>query len=77
MNSKKNIDDEPGFVDLLGKMAKEGSWRELLASEHGTSSLCFDLKCSHRVLSPDVFRKKKKVREAKSPTENLSEAGAQ
>jgi len=39
---KNNLDDEPGFVDLLRKMAKEGSWRELLASEHGISSLCFD-----------------------------------
>jgi hypothetical protein len=69
---KNIIDDEPGFIDLLRKIAKEESRRELLASEHGTSSLCFDLKCSDRVLSPDVS--KKKVTEAKSLTGNLSEA---
>jgi len=50
-NVKKK--DEQQFINLLRDIAKKGSWRDLL--QNGTSFLYFDLKCSDRVLSPDVF----------------------
>jgi hypothetical protein len=50
-NVKKK--DEQQFINLLRDIAKKESWQDLL--QNGTSFLYFDLKCSDRVLSPDVF----------------------
>jgi hypothetical protein len=44
---------EQQFFNLLRDIAKKGSWRELL--QNSTSFSYFNLKCSDRVLSPDVF----------------------
>jgi hypothetical protein len=60
------VNHEKEFINLLRETARKESWRELL--NNGTSFLRFDLKCSDRVLSLDVFRNKK------VPKENLSEA---
>jgi hypothetical protein len=53
-NVKKK--DEQQFINLLRDIAKKESWRDLL--QNGTSFLYFDLECSDRVLSPDVFLNK-------------------
>jgi hypothetical protein len=53
-NVKQN--DEQQFIDLLRDIAKKQSWRDLL--QNGTSFLYFDLECSDRILSPDVFLNK-------------------
>jgi hypothetical protein len=52
---KENVkkEGEQQFINLLRDIAKKESWRDLL--QNGTSFLYFDLKCSDRVLSPDVF----------------------
>jgi hypothetical protein len=55
---KENVkkEGEQQFINLLRDIAKKESWRDLL--QNGTSFLYFDLKCSDRVLSPDVFLNK-------------------
>jgi hypothetical protein len=55
---KKNVKkkDEQQFINLLRDIAKKESWRDLL--QNGTSFLYFDLECSDRILSPDVFLNK-------------------
>ncbi len=53
-NVKQN--DEQQFINLLRDIAKKGSWRDLLPNR--TSFSYFNLKCSDRVLSPDVFLNK-------------------
>jgi hypothetical protein len=68
-NVKQN--DEQQFVNLLRDIAKKESWRDLL--QNGTSFLYFDLKCSDRVLSPDVFLNKDFVDSAQ-PQWRLSSA---
>ncbi len=68
-NVKKN--DEQQFINLLRDIAKKESWRDLL--QNGTSFLYFDLKCSDRVLSPDVFLNKNFV-DPTQPKWRLSEA---
>ena len=50
-NVKKK--DEQQFINLLRDIARKESWRDLL--QNGTSFLYFDLMCSDRVLSPEVF----------------------
>ncbi len=52
---KENVkkEGEQQFINLLRDIAKKESWRDLL--QNGTSFLYFDLKCSDRVLSPEVF----------------------
>jgi hypothetical protein len=68
-NVKQN--DEQQFIDLLRDIAKKQSWRDLL--QNGTSFLYFDLKCSDRVLSPDLFLNKDFV-DPTQPQWSLSEA---
>jgi len=68
-NVKQN--DEQQFINLLRDIAKKESWRDLL--QNGTSFLYFELKCSDRVLSPDVFLNKNFV-DPTQPKWRLSEA---
>ena len=55
---KENVkkEGEQQFFNLLRDIAKKGSWRDLLPNR--TSFSYFNLKCSDRVLSPDVFLNK-------------------
>jgi hypothetical protein len=55
---KENVkkEGEQQFINLLRDIAKKGSWRDLLPNR--TSFSYFNLKCSDRVLSPDVFLNK-------------------
>jgi len=67
-NVKK--EGEQQFINLLRDIAKKESWRDLL--QNGTSFLYSDLKCSDRVLSPDVFLNKNFV-DPSQPKWRLSE----
>ena len=50
-NVKKK--DEQQFINLLRDITKKESWQDLL--QNGISFLYFNLKCSDRILSPDMF----------------------
>jgi hypothetical protein len=55
---KENVkkEGEQQFINLLRDIAEKGPWRDLL--QNGTPFLHFDLECSDRVPSPDVFLNK-------------------